>query len=299
MVTSSPVFQQRISRRRLLRTGLIGAFGLALYAGEIERHWTQVTHTEVQLTGLPEAFEEFRIVQLSDIHMDSYTEPFFLRSVVAQVNQLRPDMIVLTGDYVSEMPWPRDLAIGAGWQCAEILKELVCRPLYAILGNHDVAVGAAEVTEALTASGITVLHNAHLPIERDGARIWLSGLADPLTGNSRPELAIPASIRNIPNEPVVLLCHEPDYADNLLKHPVGHAVSLMLSGHTHGGQVRLPFVGPLTLPGLGKKYVEGWFRFGSHPAAMQLYVNRGIGTVGVPFRFDCPPEITVITLRRA
>ena len=90
------------------------------------------------------------------------------------------------------------------------------------------------------------------------------------------------------------MCHAPDYADELIACPAGKTVSLMLSGHTHGGQVRLPFIGALDLPVGGRKYIEGLFRLDS----MQLYVNRGIGTVGVPFRFDCPPEITSITLRR-
>lgn len=112
-------------------------------------------------------------------------------------------------------------------------------------------------------------------------------------GHPDPELAIPASIRNVPNEPIMLMCHAPDYADDLLAHPAGKAIGLMLSGHTHGGQIRLTLLGALELPPLGKKYVEGWFRLGG----LQLYVNRGIGTVGLPFRLNCPPEITLITLR--
>jgi predicted MPP superfamily phosphohydrolase len=299
MTLASALPAQRISRRRLLQGGAIGALGLALYAGEVERHWVEVTETEVRLAGLPEAIEGLKVAQLSDIHMDAYTEPLYLERVMAKVNTLRPDVVMLTGDYVSEMPFSQSFNIGAAWQCANLLTKLECKQVYAVLGNHDIVVGADEVTQALEANGIPVLNNRYLPIEKDGARIWLAGLGDPLTGQHRPELAIPKSIRNVPGEPLVLLCHEPDFADNLLMHPVGHAISLMLSGHTHGGQVRLPFYGPLTLPGMGKKYVEGWFRFPSRAGQLQLYVNRGIGTVGVPFRFDCPPEITMITLRRA
>lgn len=91
------------------------------------------------------------------------------------------------------------------------------------------------------------------------------------------------------------MCHCPDYAETLIQQPAGQAVHLMLSGHTHGGQVKLPFLTRLKLPILGRKYVEGHFTVGS----MQLYVNRGIGTVGIPFRLACPPEITLMTLRRA
>ena len=93
----------------------------------------------------------------------------------------------------------------------------------------------------------------------------------------------------------MLLCHAPDYVDDLLAIPAGRALSLVLSGHTHGGQIRFPLIGAKALPPLGRKYVEGWFHFGN----LQLYVNRGLGTVVVPVRFNCPPEITLFTLRSA
>jgi predicted MPP superfamily phosphohydrolase len=242
-----------------------------------------------------------RIVQLSDIHMDDYTEPFFLRHVIDRVNSIKPDVVFLTGDFVTaKLGWQndpkiawREFARGAAWQCAGLLKRLECKALYAVLGNHDCGVGAKEVSAALAANGVTVLRNANVPIERAGARIWLAGLDDPLEGHADPDLAIPPSISNVPNEPIILLCHAPDYADRLLTHPASQAVGLMLSGHSHGGQIRLPFLGALVLPPMGRKYIQGWFRLGD----LQLYVNRGIGTVGVPFRFDCPPEITVLTLR--
>jgi len=274
---------------------MYGAAGLALYSGAIERHWIEVTRYDISLRGLPAAFDGLRIAQLGDIHLDDFTEPFFLRHVIDRVNRLRPDAVFLTGDYASYGLYGKKFGVGAAWQCANFLSELECKQVYAILGNHDVLVGEEEVIAALTANGITVLKNKCLPIERTGGRIWLTGLDDPVKGHPDPELAIPASIRNVPNEPIVLMCHAPDYVDDLLAQPAGKAVDLMLSGHTHGGQVRLPMLGALHLPPRGKKYVQGWFRFGD----LQLYVNRGIGTVGVPFRLDCPPEITLITLRTA
>lgn len=283
------------SRRGFLKATLWGAAGLALYAGEVERHWIDVAQRDVRIAGLPAAFDGMRIAQLSDLHMDEYSEPFFLRDAVARVNQLNPDAVFLTGDFVTWGISTRSFAEGAAWQCANILTGLNCLNRYAILGNHDVMVDPKLITTALTDNGMTVLTNACMPIERGGARFWLAGLDDPLTGNPNPELAIPARIRNIPNEPIVLMCHAPDYADDLLAQPAGKAVSLMLSGHTHGGQVRLPLIGAMQLPQLGRKYVEGWYRFGN----LQLYVNRGLGAVGVPFRFDCPPEITLFTLRTA
>jgi uncharacterized protein len=287
------ITSSRFSRRRFLTATLCGATGLALYAGEVERHWVEISRPEVHVPGLAAAFDGMRIAQLSDIHMDEYSEPFFLEHAVGRINELKPDAVFLTGDYVTKGITTRKFAERAAWQCANILTGLECRTRYAILGNHDVLVNAAEVTQALADNGMTVLVNACLPVEREGARFWLAGLDDVVEGRPDAERAIPPRIRNLAHEPVILMCHAPDYADRLIEHQAGNAVALMVSGHTHGGQVRLPFAGALELPPMGRKYVEGWFRFGK----MQLYVNRGLGTVGVPFRLDCPPEITLFTLR--
>jgi predicted MPP superfamily phosphohydrolase len=135
-----------------------------------------------------------------------------------------------------------------------------------------------------------VLINEHVPIERNGHRIWIAGLDDPAKGHPDLDLAVPGK----PDGPVILMAHEPDYADTIVRHPRSQFIDLVLSGHSHGGQVRLPFLPPLALPPMAKKYFEGLYRFGP----IQLYVNRGIGAVGVPFRFFCPPEITVFTLGR-
>jgi predicted MPP superfamily phosphohydrolase len=293
MTSFSSLFRRPVTRRRFFKAGLFGAAALALYSSEIERHWTEVTRLDIALPGLPQSFDGMRIAQLSDIHLDNLTEPIYLRHVVGKVNQMQPDAVFLTGDYVSDGLTSYAFARKAASQCASILSELECRSVYAVLGNHDIGVGEKEVTAALRDHGITVLRNSSVPIERSGGRFWLAGIDDPVWGHPYPELAIPPAIRNVPDEPVVLLCHAPDYADQLLKDPIGRSISLMLSGHTHGGQVRLPVLGALELPELGKKYVEGLFRLGN----TQLYVNRGIGTIGLPFRFNCPPEITLFTLR--
>jgi len=278
-----------------MKTGLSAAAGLALYPGEIERHWIDVSRFDVQLRNLPASFEGLHVVQLSDIHLDEFTEPFFLRQAIHTINRMRPDVVVLTGDYVTFELSTREYAVHSAGHCAEILSELDCKQRYAVLGNHDFLLGEKVVSSALTERGIPVLKNMYLPIERSGDRIWLAGLDDPLLGYPDLDAAVPRSIRNVPDEPVILLCHEPDYADRILAHPAGKAVDLMLSGHTHGGQVRIPFMRGMHLPPGGRKYVEGWFQLGG----MQLHVNRGLGTVGVPFRFNCPPEITSMKLRRA
>lgn len=284
-----------ITRRKFLNGSLIAAAGLAVYAGEIERHFIEVTLHDVGIAGLPAAFEGVRIAQLSDIHMDEFSEPMFVEHAVKLVNELEPDYVFLTGDYVTHGLASRSFEIGSAWQCANILRKLNCRQRYAVLGNHDLYVSQEEVTAALLDNEIQMLVNACFPLERQGGRIWLAGVIDPCDGRPNIRTAIPKQIHGIAHEPIVLLCHAPDWVDNMLKKPEGQFVSLMLSGHTHGGQVRLPFIGATFLPPCGKRYVEGWFRFNQ----LQLYVNRGLGSVGVPFRFNCPPEITLFTLRRA
>jgi uncharacterized protein len=291
VLSASP--QRVFTRRKFLQTSACVAVGAALYSGEIERHWIEVSHHDITIPGLSAAFDGFRVVQISDIHFEEYTEPFFLRHAVDLVNRLNPNIVLLTGDFVTRTPIWKKMFGHAAEGCAAILSELKCPQRYASLGNHDMLVGKKKVTGALEANAITVLNNSFLPIERSNARFWLAGLEDPLEGHPDPDVAVPASIRNVPSEPVLLLCHGPDYADQLLAQPAGQSVALMLSGHTHGGQIRLPLIGALNLPDMGKKYVEGWFHLGN----MQLYVNRGLGTVGVPFRFDCPPEISVFHLR--
>lgn len=272
---------------------MLGTGGLALYAGEFERHRLEVVPQDISIKGLSPAFDGVKIAQLSDIHLDEFTEPFLLRESIDRINRERPDYVFLTGDYVTADVLPKRLSIEAAHRCGELLSGLQCKERYAIFGNHDARAGELEVGNALSAHNIVILRNTHVPLERNGGRIWLAGIDDPVCGMPDQGAAIPESIRHIPNEPVILLCHAPDYIDRLHAHPTGQAISLVLSGHTHGGQVRLPFVGPLLLPSWGRRYVEGLFTVGS----MQLYVNRGIGTVGVPFRLDCRPEITIFTLR--
>ena len=284
-----------VSRRSFLKTAMFGAGGLALYAGEFERHWLEVVHKEISIGGLPPAFEGARLAQLSDIHLDEFTEPFLLREAIDEINRAQPDYVLLTGDYVTSQVLPPHLTAEAARQCGRLLNRIACPRRYAIFGNHDIFAGEKEVGGALRANGIEVLRNNYVPLERNGSRVWLAGLDDPVCGEPDPDRAIPSSIRNIPQEPVILMCHAPDYLDEFREHPAAKSVALMLSGHTHGGQIRLPLVGALRLPPGGRKYVEGLFKVDG----IQLYVNRGIGSVGVPFRFDCRPEITLFTLRNA
>jgi uncharacterized protein len=160
--------------------------------------------------------------------------------------------------------------------------------LWAVLGNHDIGSDTERIVHALTNAGIPVLRNQSVAIEKDGARFWLSGIDDALDGAP----SLDASLRGVPSdEATILLAHEPDYADFAAHYPI----DLQLSGHSHGGQVKLPFLRPLYLPDLAKKYIAGLFQVDG----LTLYTNRGIGTVGLPVRFNCPPEITLVTVRGA
>ena len=274
----------RVTRRRFLIGAGLASAGLALYSNEIARHELEIVERTFYLRNLPKAFEGMRIAQLSDIHLDQFTEDFFLKEAIAHINALAPDMVLLTGDYCSRGPLPVPYALPAAFRCAELLTGLDCRQRYAILGNHDAVVGGPAIARALENNNTPTLVNRFVPLERGGDRIWLAGLDDIISGQPNLNLALPTLVA-LDNTPILLLCHEPDYLETIHAHPMGQRVSLVLSGHTHGGQVRLPGSGPLLLPPLGKLYPEGHFRMGQ----VQLYVNRGLGTVGVPFRLNCAP----------
>jgi uncharacterized protein len=277
------------TRRNFLWLAGGSAAGLAFYAGEIARHELEILCLTVKLPRLPDAFAGMKIVQISDFHFEEFTEASFVEGVVRRVNELAPDLVVLTGDFVSSKPLPHKASVTMGNHCAELLSHIACPLRYAILGNHDVLVGSKAITDALHTHRIPVLANSAVPLERNGERIWLSGIKDAL--EQRPDLAaaLPSG-RRPDREPLILLAHEPDFAD----YAGGRRIDLVLSGHTHGGQILLPFLPPLFLPDMGTKYVHGLFQLHD---GMQLYVNRGIGAVNLPFRFRCPPEITVITLQ--
>lgn len=287
MGASPPHPKRGITRRGFITLAAASLGGLALYAGEISRHELSVEEHTVHLARLPDAFRGMRIVQISDFHFTEYTEPFFMRDVVRQVNRLRPDMVVLTGDFVSYGPWGHAYARRHAPQCAAILSGIHCPLRYAILGNHDVVVGKSYVIGPLADHGIPTLVNQSVALERDGQRVWLAGLGDVCERLYYPDRAITPSIINS-REALIVLVHEPDVLPQIAR----YNADLMLSGHTHGGQIRIPFLPPLILPPFGKRYVEGLFHYGP----TQLYVNRGIGAVGLPFRFRCPPEITLFHL---
>lgn len=284
--------RRSITRRRFV--GLTAALGAAALAGDsilIEPNRPQLVRQELTLARWPAAIDGYKIAVLSDFHYDPVFSVHPLQAAVPAVNALQPDLIVLTGDFVSEPSFGRSRhsAALAAEPCSLLLRDLKAPcGLWAVMGNHDAVTDPNLITSILHASGIQVLSNQSTAIERAGARFWLSGVDDVMMGNSD----LNATLAKVPKaEPTVLLAHEPDYADFVAKHPV----DLQISGHSHGGQVRLPFLPPFYLPPLARKYISGLFKVGP----LTLYTNRGLGTVGLPIRFDCPPEITLITLRAA
>ncbi|MGH9585394.1 MAG: metallophosphoesterase [Acidobacteriaceae bacterium] len=277
-----------ISRRSFLKAGGAACIGFPLYAAEVSRHEISPERHNIELSRLPDPFRGFTIVQVSDFHYAEFTEPYFLRDVVKRINQLKPDAIFFNGDYVTDGSlFSHARTKQFAYSCIEILSQVHCPLQYAVLGNHDSTFAEPAVIDALTIHGIKLLNNGYMPLERDGKRIWIAGSADAFYRKMDLDKAVPhPALAN--GEPILLMVHEPDVLPLVAR----RNVDLMLSGHTHGGQVRFPFVPPLHLPPLGRKYVEGLFHFGP----TQLYVNRGLGTVGLPFRFNCPPEIAVLTL---
>ncbi|HEY1658821.1 MAG TPA: metallophosphoesterase [Candidatus Sulfotelmatobacter sp.] len=269
-------------------TAVAGATALAGDSILIEPNRPKLVRLDFALRRWPERMNGFTIALLSDFHYDPIFSRHPLLAAIPMVNNLRPDLIVLTGDFVS-VPLTGDEARGAlaAEPCAQFLRKLTAPfGLWAVLGNHDVNTDPKFVTRALEGVGIHMLVNQSVPIELDGGRFWLSGVDDVLSGAADLE----ATLRNVPStEPAILLAHEPDFADDAARYPV----DLQLSGHSHGGQVRIPFLGPVYLPELAKKYVLGRYQVGPLP----LYTNAGIGTVDAAVRFNCPPEVTFITLR--
>jgi predicted MPP superfamily phosphohydrolase len=286
------------TRRKFLQLSAAGAATVAIATvgdGTIfAANRPQLVSIEIPLSRLPESWDGLRIAQLSDLHYDDYFSVVPLRKAIDIVNRLQPDLIVLTGDFVTA---PAKLSRGARANaaaaavepCAQLLSQLRAGlGVVAALGNHDVNTNAAHITAALQAHAVQVLQNRSIAFEREGKRLWLAGVDDVLEG--KPDLKLALSPVP-PAEPVVLLAHEPDWADHVARRPV----DLQLSGHSHGGQIRLPIIGAPYLPPLGRKYPLGLRRIGP----LVLYTNAGIGTIRIPMRLNCPPEVTLITLRAA
>ena len=242
---------------------------------------------------LPREWDGVRIVQLSDFHYDPYFSLVPIQKSIAIINGLQPDLVVLTGDFVTTPLFSvrrrRHPSAADAEPCSVLLEQIKSRlGSFAVMGNHDASADPERISEILEAHGIKVLRNRSLPLQQQGTRLWLAGIDDILDGD--PDLS--ATLAKIPrDECVILLAHEPDFATQVARMPV----DLQLSGHSHGGQVRFPLIGAPVLPQLGRRYPMGLYTIGR----LTLYTNVGVGTINLPIRWNCPPEITLFTLRRA
>jgi predicted MPP superfamily phosphohydrolase len=238
-----------------------------------------VNDERIWLDALPGAFHGLRIVQISDIHHGLFLPKEWLSEAVRQANRLNPDIIALTGDFVTYSR--RNIS-----PAAELLGRLRARyGVYAVLGNHDFRVDADAITQALRRQRIDVLRNRHVTLWFGGESAYLAGVDDYGYGAD-----LRRAMRGVPREAAsVLLAHNP----RVIHLASRHNVSLVLSGHTHGGQVNLPLLG--TVYGRSPerlRYKIGWDRMG----ATQIYVSRGIGTIVLPWRLRCPAEISHLEL---
>jgi uncharacterized protein len=280
-----------ITRRTFVQLAAAGgAAALAVDGFLLEPDRPRVVRREIALRRWPRLLDGFTLALLADFHYDPIFSVHPISAAIDLVNGLLPDLVVLAGDFVSE-PRFGPAAEGArqAEPCAQLLRKLEApHGLWAIMGNHDANTDPRRVTGALRDVGIQVLLNQSVPIERNGGRFWLGGVDDVVEGNA--DLA--GTLHYVPSgEATVLLAHEPDYADFVARHPV----DLQLSGHSHGGQIRLPFVPMFYLPELARKYIWGLYKI----RELTLYTNPGLGTIGIPARINCPPEITLLTVRRS
>jgi predicted MPP superfamily phosphohydrolase len=260
---------------------LAGMFGIVGGLPILDESQDPVVETvSIPICGLHPALEGFTIVQMSDIHLRPYTRPNFVQRAIALANQLQPDLIVLTGDYV----WRTREAV---FEVAPLLARLNARyGVYSVMGNHDYWLDIRALQAAFYESRLPVLYNEGLVVGVGKAVLYLAGVDDGWSGHPDLKLALDHAP---PDTPVILLLHEPDLADETCQDT---RVSLQLSGHTHGGQVRVPGRPPIFHPYLGKKYPYGLYKVKNS----WLYTNRGLGVISVPLRINCPPEITQLTL---
>ncbi len=276
----------KLTRRAFLK--LTGGAALTVGAGAlidavlIEPRWIKLTKPDIRLKNLPPAWDGVRIAHLTDIHLGRLIGLDYVRQAVAMTNDAAPDIIVLTGDFVSQRR-----TINAEY--GKALGQLRAREgKFAVLGNHDHWADAPGVVSMLASAGISMLTNAHRLLRRGGQGLCLAGVDDLWAGRPDLERALAGVGGNVPR---ILLCHNPDYAEEMASGP---PVDLMLAGHTHGGQVRLPLLGQPRLPVRWRKYAAGLAAGPRCP----VYTCRGLGMVGIPIRLNCRPELAIVRLRR-
>jgi uncharacterized protein len=253
------------------------------YSNQIEPHHLIVERRTIHLPHLSSALDGFRIALMSDHHLFPLTPRELLERATEQANALRPDLILLVGDYVyTDIESIRELA--------PILGRLNAKyGVFAILGNYDCLHDPDLICAQLAAQSIEVLVNRGLHVGPSAGRLFLAGLDSVWRGTPDPIRAFAGSREG---DIALALVHEPDYFPTLVRLT---PVDVQLSGHSHGGQVRIPALGPVVLPPWGRIYHTGLYELNGH----FVYTGRGLGMVELPLRFNCPPELTDIILHAA
>lgn len=274
---------KRMSRRQFLKlAGYSVSFGLvASYPVFIEPSIVLTNTYRIPVPNLPRAFSGFRLVQLTDLHYGWLVSLDHLRSVIARANRIPRDVIVCTGDYVHEKNSTGQ--IDAVWP---LLAELRAPSgVFSVLGNHDHWADTDRSQHWLARTGQDLRHQA-VKLERDGSGLWLVGAGD-LWEDHRN---LDDLMRTIPESDCrLVLAHNPDTADT----EFASRVDLMISGHTHGGQVAIPWVGPPILPVRNQTYSSG---LKTSLRGASVFISKGIGWAVYPVRFNCFPEIAVLEL---
>jgi predicted MPP superfamily phosphohydrolase len=275
-------FTRRQFLTGLAATPLLAVSATSAYARLVEPYNYHVSQTDIFIRDLPERFEGFRITQLTDVHHSRILGLDQIRRVVELAQQTKPDLFALTGDYTTS--YRRYIE-----PCAEALGALKApEGVWAVLGNHDHYTDPELTTRALERNHIPVLNNANTSLRRGPDILQLAGIDDwSWAGTNWPRAMHGLDSKR----PTVLLSHQPiviDLAES-------QKIDLILSGHTHGGQINLPVIGaPARFVTKDLKYAQGLFR----RAETQLYVSSGTGVIGLPVRFGVRPEIAVLRLRR-
>ncbi len=257
--------------------GVLGAAVMA-YMTRFEPAHPRLEHVTLRLPTLPRELDGLRIGQITDTHLGAKYTTRNLIWAIEQIERAQPELLVITGDMAGKRKSIPEIAALFGRLRAPL-------GIYAIPGNHDYWEGLADINAALSVVGIPLLLNQNRRLRWNGADFWLAGVDDVWDG----DLDFAAARAGIPTDAfTILLAHAPDVADEAAE----HGFALQISGHTHGGHLRLPALGPFARPRFGMRYVMGHYQIG----AMQLYVSRGLG--GEALRLFCRPEATIFTLRQ-
>lgn len=260
--------------------GLLGS-ALVLYARYVEPYAPRLATLTLPLPEGHEHLAGLTIGFLADTHVGPFIRPTDLVRATSLLSRERPDLVLFGGDYVSESP---RYIKGA----AAVLGHLACATRYggfAVLGNHDLGLVPEKIEAALEGAGVTVLRNRAIEVETSQGPLWIAGIDETLIGKPHPERTIAQAPRGAA---VLALWHEAQFAEQAAE----AGAFAQLSGHSHGGQIRLPFIGPLALPIDGDRHSFGLsFAYG-----MPVYTTRGVGVYRPALRFNCPPEVTLIRL---